>query len=396
MKEQSLLLAETLRVAARVPVAVSGVDGDSLAAVAPPPPLPPVSGEGQPALSAAAVAPPLPLLAAVAPPPPLPPVSGEGQPALSAAAVAPSLPLLVASTSFLVALHAAPEYNPRSRETEEGTKNSRNRVHELFLCFNNNREPTRNLIRKVLTWLTEMGSVADVKAALESYQGNKKRATASTEGNETRRRRGAAANPTPGEEGVQPQTRALPQGAEANPTPGEDGVQQQTQTRALPQPSARRRSVSSQPSARRRSVSSTTDATSVAAAAAAASSLLVKATGLTKELCSKFTFFKNYIAKSEFFENMTNAMNRIYCASTMAAANNGAEKGTFVIARTPHSALRCSGSLIDSLSSMKLSLRFREGCSQTCLTDLFADDPVYAVVRLLAYGFMLMLLEYIF
>ena len=364
MKEQSLLLAETLRVAARVPVAVSGVDGDSLAAVAPPPPLPPVSG--------------------------------EGQPALSAAAVAPSLPLLVASTSFLEALHAAPEYNPRSRETEEGTKNSRNRVHELFLCFNNNREPTRNLIRKVLTWLTEMGSVADVKAALESYQGNKKRATASTEGNETRRRRGAAANPTPGEEGVQPQTRALPQGAEANPTPGEDGVQQQTQTRALPQPSARRRSVSSQPSARRRSVSSTTDATSVAAAAAAASSLLVKATGLTKELCSKFTFFKNYIAKSEFFENMTNAMNRIYCASTMAAANNGAEKGTFVIARTPHSALRCSGSLIDSLSSMKLSLRFREGCSQTCLTDLFADDPVYAVVRLLAYGFMLMLLEYIF
>ena len=359
MKEQSLLLAETLRVAARVPVAVSGVDGDSLAAVAPPPPLPPVSG--------------------------------EGQPALSAAAVAPSLPLLVASTSFLVALHAAPEYNPRSRETEEGTKNSRNRVHELFLCFNNNREPTRNLIRKVLTWLTEMGSVADVKAALESYQGNKKRATASTEGNETRRRRGAAANPTPGEEGVQPQTRALPQGAEANPTPGEDGVQQQTQTRALPQPSARRRSVSSQPSARRRSVSSTTDATSVAAAAA--SSLLVKATGLTKELCSKFTFFKNYIAKSEFFENMTNAMNRIYCASTMAAANNGAEKGTFVIARTPHSALRCSGSLIDSLSSMKLSLRFREGCSQTCLTDLFADDPVYAVVRLLAYGFMLMLID---
>ena len=357
MKEQSLLLAETLR------VAVSGVDGDSLAAAAPPPPLPPVSGEGQPALSAAA-----------------------------AAAVAPPLPLLVASTSFLVALHAAPEYNPRSRETELGTKNSRNRVHELFLCFNNNRVPTRNLIRKVLTWLTETGSVADVKAALESYQGNKKRATASTEGNETRRRRGAAANPTPGEEGVQPQTRALPQGAEANPAPGEEGVQQQTQTRALPQPSARRRSVSSQPSARRRSVSSTTDATS-AAAAAAPSSLLDKATGLTKELCSKFTFFKKYKAKSEFFENMTNAMKRIYFESTTAAANNGAEKGTFVIARTPHSALRCSGSLIDSLLDMKRSLRFREGCSQTCLTDLFADNPVYAVVRLLAYGFMLLLID---
>jgi hypothetical protein len=110
------------------------------------------------------------------------------------------------------------------------------------------------------------------------------------------------------------------------------------------------------------------------------------------DLHNNFIFFQNFEEDENYCAKLMDKVTSIYSDSLASLHANGAEEGKLVIARTPHSALRCSGSLVDHLWSMKcdqhLAQRDTNQLSQTGLTGVFADEPVYAAVRLSADAFM--------